>query len=178
MVRFGRSLVFRRQNVPEDVVLGWSPWNIQLLRVDDLVSVDNLTHDVLSLLLVHHPNVLKAVLVRLLEALKLHLELLVLLREVFKLIGVLHIFLLEAFEFLCVVNDDSANHAFVTIATFLKHIFRLLVDERALTQNAGVELKLLFIEAVDSLHVLHALFEDLHLLLELDLLFGLVVCIL
>ena len=41
-----------------------------------------------------------------------------------------------------------------------------------------VEVKLLLIESVDSLHVLHALLEDLHLLLESNLLLSLVVSIL
>ena len=41
-----------------------------------------------------------------------------------------------------------------------------------------VELELLLVKSVDGLHVLHALLEDLHLLLELDLLLGLVIGVL
>ena len=41
-----------------------------------------------------------------------------------------------------------------------------------------VELKLLLVESVNGLHVLHAFLEDLHFLLELDLLLGLIIGIL
>ncbi len=41
-----------------------------------------------------------------------------------------------------------------------------------------VEFKFLFVEAVHSLHVFHAALEDLHLLLELNLLLGLIVGVL
>ena len=48
----------------------------------------------------------------------------------------------------------------------------------AFEKNIIVEAKLLLIELVDSLHVLHALLEDLHLSLKSDLLLALVVGIL
>ena len=48
----------------------------------------------------------------------------------------------------------------------------------ALVEHIVVEVELLLVELVDGLHVLHALFQNLHLSLELDLLLGLLVRIL
>ena len=48
----------------------------------------------------------------------------------------------------------------------------------ALVEHIVVEVELLLVELVDGLHVFHALFQNLHLSLELDLLLGLLVRIL
>ena len=48
----------------------------------------------------------------------------------------------------------------------------------ALVEHIVVEVELLLVELVDGLHVFHALFQNLHLSLELDLLLGLLVSIL
>lgn len=45
----------------------------------------------------------------------------------------------------------------------------------ALAKHLSVEIKLFFVKTINSLHVLHALLENLHFLLELDFLVGLIV---
>ena len=52
-----------------------------------------------------------------------------------------------------------------------------VVDSLALFEDLLVEIEFLFVEAVDSLHVFHALLENLHFLLQLDLLVSLVVSV-
>ena len=60
----------------------------------------------------------------------------------------------------------------------LQALLLLVEDLLALEEHIIVEAKLLLVELVDSLHVFHALFEDLHFGLELDLLLSLLVRIL
>ena len=66
-------------HLAEDHVSGRTPLNVQLLRMDNLIRLNNLLHDSLSFLLIHLPNFLQPRIVTLLKPLKLFLQLLKLL---------------------------------------------------------------------------------------------------
>lgn len=58
-------------HLPEDRVSWRLPLDVKLLGVDDFVRVHDLLNDFFRLLFVHFPDLLKAVVVRFLEPLKL-----------------------------------------------------------------------------------------------------------
>ena len=95
-------------------------------------------------------------------------ELLVLLRVVrVQILGVGHLGL----EQLLLVSETIL----VLLELELQALLLLVEDLLALKEHVIVEAKLLLVELVDSLHVFHALLENLHLSLELDFLLGLLV---
>lgn len=60
----------------------------------------------------------------------------------------------------------------------LESLLLLVEDLLALEKHIVVESKLLLVELVDGLHVLHTLLQNLHFSLKFDLLFGLLVGVL
>jgi hypothetical protein len=64
---------------------------------------------------------------------------------------------------------------FVATLSILELCLGAVVNGLALLEDFLVEVKFLLVEAVDSLHVLHALFKNLHFLFQFDLLVSLVV---
>jgi len=66
----------------------------------------------------------------------------------------------------------------VLVKLELESLLLLVEDLLALEKHIIVESKLLLVELVDRLHVLHTLLQNLHFSLKFDLLFGLLVGVL
>ena len=139
-------------------------------------------HDLLDqvtcLLIIHRPDLLDLLVIGLLELFKAFLKLDVFIRKLLVLLGVVCVQVfgishLGIKQFLFV-----SESIFVLVEFELQALLLLVEDLLALEEHIIVEAKLLLVELVDSLHVFHALFEDLHFGLELDLLLGLLVRIL
>ena len=163
---------------PEDWVFWRLPRDVELLRVDDFVSVDDLLDDGFRFAFIHLPNQFQAVIITLFKTLKFLLQLLKQSRADFELVGILGVGFLELSQLALIVLFDLADDLPKLALTILKNLFGFFINRRSLLQHFGVEIQLLLIQPVDGLHVLHALLQDLHLLLELDLLLSLVVRIL
>lgn len=163
---------------PEDWVFWWLPWNVELLRVDDFVGVYDLLNDGFSFTFIHFPDEFQAVIIRLFKPLKFLLQLFKQPRANFKLVCVLRVGFLELSQLTLVVLFDLADDLSKLAFAILKNFLGFLVDARSLLQHLRVKVELLLVQAVDSLHVLHALLQDLHLLFELNLLLGLIVRVL
>ena len=71
-----------------------------------------------------------------------------------------------------------AKTCLIPLELLLQTLHLLEVHLLSLVEHVIVEAKLFLIEPIDSLHVFHAFFEDLHLGLQLDLLLGLLVRVL
>lgn len=76
-------------------VLRWSPGDTELLHMNYLVSVNDLTDELLDLLVIHLPDLVEPDLITLLEALELLLQLLKLARELLVVVSQLDVLLLE-----------------------------------------------------------------------------------
>ncbi len=83
-------------------------------------------------------------------------------------IGLLHL------EELIMLNKDASVSGEHRLEAFLLFVENLL----ALKQDIVIETQFFLIELVNCFHVLHALLQNLHLSLQLDLLLRLLVCIL
>jgi len=146
--------------------------------VDDLVSVHDFLDEGASLHDVHALNLLEALVVSLLEFFKTLLELDKLVREQFVILGVSSVrvlsldqLILERLFLLTEIRRILLQFVPQTLLLFLE-------DRLTLIEHLMVEEELRLIQLVDGLHVLHALFEDLHFGLELDLLLSLLVRVL
>ena len=146
--------------------------------MNDLVSVHDLLDELASLLIVHRPDLLDALVIGLLEPLKTLLELDELVSEQLVVLGVRRV---QGLGLILRLPEE------LVLFTIALHILLklgpqalLLLEEHrlALLEHIVIEAQFLLIQLVDGLHVLHALFKDLHLSLELDLLLGLLVGIL
>jgi len=146
--------------------------------VDDAVGLDDLVDEGADLVLVHGPDLVEPVLVGLLKALELVLQLLELLRELLVVVRQLDVLTLVVLALTIELLLHCPKNVLVTALLGLEGVDGVVVDLFALLEDLVVELELLLVEAVDGLHVFHALLEDLHLLLKLDLLLGLVVRVL
>lgn len=71
-----------------------------------------------------------------------------------------------------------ANELLVSTLPVLELGLSAVVDSLALLKDLLVEIEFLFVKTVNSLHVFHTLLKNLHFLLKLDLLVGLVVGVL
>ena len=154
------------------------PVYVELLLVNYLVTVHDFLDKLLGFGLVHIPDLFDAHFVCLHEVFELCLqvgelfgELLVLDRKV--PVGFLRLLLL-----LVETLDHLAFNVFVLAFLLLLLLQGLLVYSDLLLKHTMIEVKLLLVEFVHRLHVLHALLQNLHLLLELDLLLRLIVRVL
>ena len=146
--------------------------------MDDLVSVHDLLNQGTSLSIVHRPDFLDTLVIGLLELLKALLQLDELVSEELVLLRVLNVQVVGIS--LLNIKEVTLLSQLLSVALLLElEALLLLVEDRlALVQHIEVETKLLLVEFVHGLHVLHALLEDLHLGLELDLLLSLLVGVL
>ena len=146
--------------------------------MDDLVSVHDLLNQCTSLPIVHRPDFLDTLVIGLLELLKALLQLDELVCEELVLLRVLDVQVVSIS--LLNVKELTLLGQFLPVALLLEleALLLLVEDCLALVQHIEVETKLLLVELVHGLHVLHALLEDLHLGLELDLLLSLFVGVL
>lgn len=72
---------------------------------------------------------------------------------------------------------DLAHDALAVVLFVFEDLAHLLGNTFALVQDLRVKVQLLFVESVDGFHVFHAILKNLHFLLQLDLLLGLVVSV-
>ena len=160
------------------MILRWLPLNGELLQVDNLVSLHDFLDEFASLLVVHRPNLLDALVIGLFEPFKSLLELNELVGEEFIFPGIGRIQGLGLS--LLVAELDVLVTVFLLVSLELgpKALLLLIEDCLALVEHIVVEGELLLIQLIDSLHILHALFEDLHFRFKLDLLLSLLVSIL
>ena len=146
--------------------------------MNDLVSVHNFLYEITGLLIVHGPNLLNTLVISNFKLFEALLELDELVCEQFVVLGVRRIQVF-GFELLVLeLGDGLAKRLGVLAQLGLEALLLLREHLLALVEHIVVEVELLLVELVDSLHVLHALLQDLHLSLELDLLLGLLVRIL
>ena len=162
----------------KELVPRWLPLNRELLEVDDLVGVHELLNEVTGLGIVHSPDLLDTLIISLFEPFETFLELDELISEDLIFLGEFCVQILgfsdlhlESLKFLTIIHRIPIKSCFETLFLFSE-------DRLTLVEHLKVEQELLIIKSVDSLHVFHALLKDLHLSLELDLLFGLLVSIL
>ena len=139
------------------------------MEVDDLVSLHDLLNQVSGLLVVHGPDFLDSVVVRLFKSLVLLLEVLEPGCELLVLVGQLNVLLLEALGLDSELLGHLAEGDLGTALSVVEGLLHLLVDTLSFEEDLVVEFKLLLVKSVDSFHVLHALLENLHLGLQLDL---------
>ena len=152
--------------------------NVELLSVDDLIGIHNFLNNFLCFLFVHFPDFLETVVVGLFEAFELFLQLLKLLCELLKFTGVLQVLAVEFSKLLVVGLLDFSDDGGVPLLSSLEHLTSLQVDRGSLVEDLCVEVKLLLVESVDGLHVLHTFLQNLHFFLQLNFLLGLIVSIL
>jgi len=162
----------------EDGVGGWLPGDTELLHVNDTVGLDDLVNECTHLVLIHRPDLVEAILVTLFEAFEFILEFLELLGEFLVVVGELDVLALKILGLSFELLLDCAEYILVAALLGLERCDGVAVDLFPLLEDLVVELELLLVETVHSLHVFHALFEDLHLLLKLDLLLSLVIGVL
>ena len=146
--------------------------------MDNTISLNDLVDESAHFMLVHGPDLVETVLIALLKTLELVLELLELLGELLVVVSELDVLPLEVLGLAVELLLDCAEDVLVATLLGLERVDGRVVDLFALLQYLVVELELLLVETVHGLHVLHALFEDLHFLLELDLLLSLIVGVL
>ena len=160
------------------MVSGRIPLDRELLKMDDLVGVHNFLDEVAGLLIVHGPNLLNTLVISNFKLFEALLELDKFVREQFVVLGVSRIHGLGFKLLVLELLDCLAKYLGIFAQLGLEALLLLGEHLLALVEHIVVEVKLLLVELVDGFHVLHALFQDLHLSLELDLLLGLLVRIL
>lgn len=146
--------------------------------MDDSVSLDDLVDQLPHFVLVHRPNLIESVLIRLFETLELVLQLLELLSELLVVLSQLDVLLLIVLALSLKLVLDSSEDVSVPSVLVLQTTDCVGVNLFSLLQDFVVELKLFLVESVDSLHIFHALLENLHFLFKLDLLLCLVISVL
>ena len=146
--------------------------------MDDLVGVHDLLDEVASLLIVHGPDLLNTLVVSNFKLFKALLELDKLVCKQFVFLGVVRV---HGFGFKLLIlelRDLLAKLLGILAQLGLQALLLFCKDCLPLVEHVVVEVELLLVELVDGFHVLHALLQDLHLGLELDLLLGLLVGVL
>lgn len=78
----------------KDGISGWLPSDTQLLHMDNTISLDDLVDQSTDLIFIHGPDLIEAVLIRLLKTLEFVLELTELLCKLLIVFGKLHVVLL------------------------------------------------------------------------------------
>ena len=129
-------------------------------------------------MLIHGPDLVKAVLVTLLESLEFVLQLLKLFGEFLIIVSELDVLALKVFRLSLELLLNCTQYVLIASLFGLEGGNCVAVDLFSFLKYLMVELKLLLVESIYGFHVLHALLENLHFLLELDFLFGLVVGVL
>ena len=146
--------------------------------MDDFICMHNLLDQVSGFLVIHRPDFLDPVIIRFLKSFVLLLQVLEPCSELLVLVSQIDVLLLELgrldSELLC----DFRQSGFCPSLSLGESLLGLIVYAFSLKQYFVIEFQLLLVERIDSFHVLHALFQDLHLGLELDFLLILLVSIL
>ena len=141
--------------------------------MDDFVSMHNLLSQSQGFRTVHLEHLLDALVVAFLETLVLLLELLKEFGELLIVFGQFVVLLLIVALLLLEFRLNTTHDILEFPLLLLKGVLGLVINGFTLAQNLVVEVELFFVQTVDSTHVLHALFQNLHLLLKLDFLLGL-----
>lgn len=108
-------------------------------------------------MLIHGPDLVKAVFIALLEPLELVLELLELLSELLVVISELDVVSLVLLALPLELLLDSSEYVLISSLLGLETGDRVIVDLFSLFEDLEVELELLLIESVHALHIFHAL---------------------
>mmetsp|Transcript_13305 Transcript_13305/g.28249 ORF Transcript_13305/g.28249 Transcript_13305/m.28249 type:complete len:538 (+) Transcript_13305:187-1800(+) len=170
--------LLRRPRAREQLLRGGVPLDAQLLRVDHLVSLQHLAHEVGHHLLLHLPHLLVAGHVRLLEVAELGLQVLELLRDALVLLRQLHVLVLEVLVGLGVLLLEGGEDVAEAGDLALLLVDGGLVLVVALLQHAVVVLQLLRVQLVGGAHGLEVLLEVLDVSLEADLEDVVLLCVL
>lgn len=109
-------------------------------------------------MLIHGPDLVKAVFIALLEPLELVLELFELLGELLIIICELDVFSLVLLALSLELLFDSSEDVLISSLLSLETGNCVVVDFFSLFEDLEVELELLLIQSVYSLHIFHALF--------------------
>ena len=162
----------------KDRVCRWLPSNTQLLHVNHTICLNNLVNQSSDLVFIHGPDLIKAILIRLLKALELVLEFTELLGELLVVFGKLHVVLLVVLGLGFELVFNCTQDVFVAAILVFKTIDSIGIHFFTLFEHFVIKFQFLFVQSVDSFHVFHALFEDLHFLFKLDFLLSLIISIL
>lgn len=108
-------------------------------------------------MLIHGPDLVKAVFIALLEPLELVLELLELLGEFLIVVSKLDVVSLVLLALPLELLLDSSEYVLISSLLGLETGDRVIVDFFSLFEDLEVELELLLIESVHALHIFHAL---------------------
>ena len=146
--------------------------------MNDLIGVHDFLDEIAGLLIVHGPNLLNTLVISNFKLFEALLKLDELVGEQFVVLGVSCIQVLGFKLLVLELSDCLAKRLGVFAQLGLETLLLLREHLLSLVEHVIVEVKLLLVELVDSLHVLHALLQNLHLSLKLDLLLGLLVRIL
>jgi len=135
-------------------------------------------NQITSFLVVHRPDLLDTLVISYFKFFKALLELDKFSSEKLIILGVFSIQVLCLR--LCLLELDFFVSEFLAIGPELKHetLSLSFKDLLTLAEDLIIEFKLLMIELIDSFHVFHTFLKNLHLRLELDLLFILLISIL
>ena len=138
----------------------------------------DLLDQVTSFLIVHRPDLLDTLVVSFLELFKALLELDKFSSELLVFLGVQSVLVLGLGLLNSKLKLLLTKYIAISLEPSPESLSLSLEDCLTFAKHLIIEFKLLFIELVDSFHVFHALFENLHLCLQLDLLLSLLVSIL
>lgn len=145
--------------------------------MDDLVAVSNLPDQILGFQLIHFEYFLYANFVGLTEVFEFSLQICELLGQLLVLDCQVFVCLLS-FDLLFVITFDYFALNFFLSAFFILVTFKSgFVNSNLFLEHTVVKIQLLFIKFVDSFHVFHALFKNLHFFFQFDLWFSLGICI-
>lgn len=124
----------------ENGIGGRLPVDAELLHVDDAVGLNDLVDEGAHLVLVHGPNLVKPVLVRLFKALELVLQLLELLRELLVVVGQLDVLSLVVLALTIKLLFHCPKNVLVTALLGFEGVNGVAVDLFALLEYFMVEL--------------------------------------
>lgn len=124
---------------------------------------------------IHCPDFVETIFIALFKPLKFILKFLELLCELLIVIGQLDVISLEILLLSLKLFFNCSQNVLATSIFSFKRSNCIAVDLFSLFENLVVELQLFLIETINCLHILHALFENLHFFLKLDFLLGLII---
>lgn len=146
--------------------------------MNDSVSLYNLVDESTDFMFIHGPDFVKTIFIALFKALEFILKFLELFSELLIVIGQLDVISLEILRLSLKLFFNRSQYVLIASIFSFQRCNCVAVDLFSLLQYLVIKLQLFLIQAIDRLHILHALFEYLHFLLELNLLLGLIVSIL
>jgi hypothetical protein len=141
----------------EDWISRRLPGNTKLLHVNDTISLNNFVNKSADFMLIHGPDLVKAVFIALLEPLELVLELFELLGELLIVVSELDVISLVLLALSLELLFDSSEDVLISSLLGLETGDSVVVDLFSLFEDLEVELELLLIESVHTLHIFHAL---------------------